>query len=203
MTLLSGCDVSHWQGRIDWRQVKDSGVAFVFQKSTEGASYVDPTADPNRLGCEAVGLPIGFYHFFRPKIDAVQQAEHFCKVARGGQLPPVLDLEAPGFLAEISDKVALWVQTVERELDQTPMIYTTASWWRRWTIEDKTRRIVSQCPVWVAHYGVPAPMIPRGWQTWAFWQYSQSGRVPGIAGNVDLDLYQGDTLPTGAIQNPD
>ena len=201
--MLKGIDVSHWQGRIDWQQVKDSGIAFVFQKATEGVGYFDLTVDFNRLGCEAVGLPVGMYHFFRPKIDPVQQAEHFCKVARGGQLPPVLDLEAPGFLAEISDKVVLWVQTVERELDQTPMIYTTASWWRRWTSPDKVRRIVEQCPLWIAHYDVAAPTIARGWSGYTFWQYSQSGRVPGIAGNVDLDWFRGDVLPTGTIPNPD
>ena len=49
----------------------------------------------------------------------------------------------------------------------------------------------STYPLWIAEYGVDQPKMPEGWTQWHFWQYSDSGQVNGVAGNVDLDVFNG------------
>jgi GH25 family lysozyme M1 (1,4-beta-N-acetylmuramidase) len=78
--MLTGIDVSHWQGYINWSQVRGAGVKFAFAKATEGTKLVDARYLGNRDRAEAAGVRIGAYHFARPDRstnDAVREANWF------------------------------------------------------------------------------------------------------------------------------
>ena len=73
------------------------------------------------------------------------------------------------------------------------MIYTSPAYWRanfndtRWFADNGYRML------WVAHWGVSSPSVPAsnwGGYSWTFWQYSATGSVPGISGNVDLNKFR-------------
>ena len=118
--FISGIDVSHWQGNINWTQVKNSGIEFAFTKATEGVNFVDSKYHANVAGANAAGVLVGMYHFARPDsyngnpfspysggpflpgsdhyLDVVSEANDFIDAISpyyntGTYLPPVLDLE--------------------------------------------------------------------------------------------------------------
>lgn len=187
--LLPGIDVSHWQGAIDWPRVADDGVAFAFIKATEGGDYVDPAFAANWAGAAQAGVMRGAYHFYRPQTDAAAQAEHFLRTVqlRAGDLPPVLDVEVTDgrSASAIAAGVRTWLETVERATGRRPIVYTRAGFW------NQVGGGFGAYPLWVAHYGVASPAIPADWARWTFWQHSDTGRVAGIGGDVDLDWFTG------------
>ena len=60
--IYQGIDVSSWQGNIDFSAVKNSGIEFVYIKSSEGTRYIDPYFEQNYQNAKANGLKVGFYH---------------------------------------------------------------------------------------------------------------------------------------------
>ena len=160
-------------------------MRFAFIKATEGLDDVDPRFAQNWQGSRAAGLLRGAYHFLHPNLDARQQAAHFLSVVTldDDALPPALDVEvtngvAPATLAAC---IETWLGTVEAALGCKPVVYTDPSFWR-----DNVGADLGGYPLWLACYA-PQPEVPASWQSWTFWQHSQSGTVNGIAGPVDLD----------------
>ena len=183
---LSGIDVSKWQGNVNWQAVKQSGVAFAFARATYGSSEVDSHFDANWQGMKTAGLARGAYHFFVTADDATQQANLFLRTVaslEAGDLPPVLDVEAQsGTGGNLVSGVRTWLDLVAQKLGRQPIIYTGPSFWN----EHLTSGFGSY-PLWVAEYGVSSPKPVNGWDGWTFWQYSQSGAVAGVSGDVDVD----------------
>jgi lysozyme len=188
-TRVSGIDVSHYQQVVDWAKVKAAGIAFAFAKATDGLNS-DPTFARNWAGIGNAGLLRGAYHFFRPLKDAAAQAKHFMDVVSlaVGDLPPVLDVETADGASNdaMQSGVKTWLDTVAAQTGVTPMIYAAPGFWNQ-HLNDQ----FGSHPLWIAEYGVPSPKLPHGWTNWNFWQYSQSGQVDGVSGNVDLDYFQG------------
>jgi lysozyme len=185
---LAGIDVSHFQGEVDWNAVAAAGVRFAFIKATEGLDDVDPCFAQNWQRSRAAGLLRGAYHFLHPNLDARQQAAHFLAVVTldDDALPPALDVEvtdgvAPATLAAC---IETWLGAVEAALGCKPVVYTDPSFWRV-----NVGANLASYPLWLACYA-PEPDVPASWQGWTFWQHSESGRVDGIAGPVDLDSCQ-------------
>ncbi|MBP0725784.1 InlB B-repeat-containing protein [Bacillus sp. RG28] len=196
---LKGIDVSKWQGTIDWKQVKNSGIAFVYAKASQGTTYTDPMFSTNVQGARAAGLPIGAYHYASPSApyspdDAKAEAQYFVNVMTNGgmgdfgDIMPVLDLEQPATTGTLtSDEIASWARvftdTVKSLTNRRVMVYTGA--WFVQQYNDFGGKL-SDLPVWIARYGITQPPAVGGWTQWTAWQYDQ-GTVPGISGNVDLD----------------
>jgi lysozyme len=189
-TRIQGIDVSHFQGTVNWQEVKQAGMKFAIAKATEGQNTVDSQFKTNWQNIKAAGLLRGAYHFFDAGIDGTSQANHFLQTAQveAGDLPPVIDVEAAANAsnATILQEVQNWLDTVEQALNRLPMIYTTASFWN-----SHLNHTFGKYPLWVAEYGVSVPKIPAGWSNWQFWQYSQSGSVEGVTGSVDMDYFNG------------
>ena len=187
---LTGIDVSHYQGHVDWSAVRAAGCAFAFAKATEGAGVTDPFFAANWQGMKAAGLARGAYHFYRPEQDAAQQAAHFLSVVQlqPGDLPPVLDIETNDGVSgsALVGGVQTWLDAVEPAAGVTPIIYTDASFW-----DAHFNDQFGQYPLWVAHYGPSPSPLPRGWSEWTFWQYSQSLHIGGVAGAADHDYFNG------------
>ena len=198
--MVSGIDVSYYQGTIDWQSVKDAGTAFAFARATYGTTKVDPKFAENWQVMRNAGVVRGAYHFFVAAEDALEQANFFVNTVgslSGGDLPPVLDVEAgSGTSASLVNDVQTWLSAVEQKLGLTPMIYTAPSYWNEYMTAD-----FGKYPLWVAEYGVTAPKSVKGWGDWTFWQHSQSGTIAGIEGTVDLDYFNGSLSQLLAFAN--
>lgn len=205
---VPGIDVSKYQHKIDWRRVTTTNVRFAILRASMGNSYVDPRYRRNVAGATRHGLVVGAYHYAKPsrgRIDARMEANHFLRVARNapGDVIPVLDLEDSGGLrrSQLRSWAYRWLRQVERELGVRPMIYSGNFFWTHFmgNTSSFARRGYRH---WVAHWYVRHPDVPgRRWggRGWTFWQFSASGRVPGIRGPVDLDWFDGSDLALGTI----
>jgi lysozyme len=182
---LPGIDVSHYQGDLDWPAVAASGIRFAFVKATDGVDDIDPHFARNWAGAKDAGIVRGAYHFFRPALDAGQQAAHFLRVAAMDDmaLPPALDVEVSDGLDRPAREAGIrtWLEQVRTAAGCTPILYTDPSFWREHVDAD-----FSDYPLWLACYG-PKAEIPAGWPAWTFWQHTETGNVSSIPGNVDLD----------------
>jgi len=183
-----GIDVSHWQGEIDWAQVKKAGIEFAFIKATEGSGYIDPKWKENADGAKAAGLQIGFYHFarFTSGKEAEAEGRHFIKTTASQQsdLPHVLDLEVTGGMdrAPLSQAAKIFLDNVAQETGREVMLYTNTNIARHHLTD-----ALKEYPLWIAHYGVDRPGDNGIWDKWRVFQYSNKGEIPGIKGYVDLD----------------
>jgi hypothetical protein len=155
---------------------------------------MDATFDANWRGAQAVGLFRGSYQFFRPLEDGTQQADVLLAKIGGAlaprDLPPTLDVEVTdgASSAEIAAGIAAWTQRIRAALGREPMIYCSPGFWNGNGLPSEN----GLDDLWVAHWFVNAPQIPSGWTSWTFWQYADNGSVPGIAGRVDRDRFDGD-----------
>ncbi len=213
-TYVRGIDVSRYQPKVDWAKVKAAGIALAVPKASQ-SNWADPMFASHWAGAKSAGLLRGAYHFFVPDMDPLKQAAAYLKALGSdpGDLPPVLDVEAkttnPAQLAKDAEK---WLAEVEKQLGKRAVIYTAAWYWNStMLIGGKYPAWASERPLWVAAYpvkdGTPTleqlaqgkykPLLPKGWDKCAFWQYSERGRVDGVANtdgkpaNVDLNVFEG------------
>jgi len=214
MSFVRGIDVSRWQPTVDWAKVKGAGIAFVVAKASQ-ASFADPLFPKHWAGAKAAGLLRGAYHFFIPDVDARKQVDIYLKTLGNdvGDLPPVLDLEAKTTNpAKYAEGGLVWLTEVEKKLGRKPIIYTAAWYWNPTMFigGKKYPEWAANYPLWVAAYpvatGAPSlddvakgkfkPSMPKSWTAWTFWQYSEKGRVDGVAtdgrpANTDLNIFGG------------
>jgi lysozyme len=206
---LEGVDVSHNNGRVNWTRVRRAGISFAYIKATEGVNFSDPACARNLAGCRAAGVAPGLYHFYHHDADAQQQAAHFLKAVgtpQPGDLPPALDVEAPGdgsgtityAVSEVVRRLDQFVQAVERAIGRGPAIYTYPSAWKDITADSSV--FATRCSLWIASYG-SAPAIVGGWTQYTFWQYSDHGAVEGIPTDVDRDRFGGGAPELDALRN--
>jgi lysozyme len=198
---VRGIDVSHYQGAVDWQQVKAAGNQFAFAKATEGITLLDSEFATNWPGMKAAGLLRGAYHFFEPADDAGQQATFFLSTVQfeSGDLPPVLDVEtAAATPSALWQGVQTWLDQVAAATGMTPILYLDSSF----ANENDAPSSLAAYPLWLAQYEVDLPTVPTGWTTWLLWQYSQSGTVNGVSGSVDLDQLNGPLSGLSALAKP-
>jgi GH25 family lysozyme M1 (1,4-beta-N-acetylmuramidase) len=185
--LWEGIDVSRWQGTVDWQKVAEAGVTFAAIRATVGDYYTDPEFSKNVAAAQANGIYVTAYHVVRPSIDPAKQIGHFLEVVAPFRLDlrPVLDVELTDNLDRlaISKNVAECANAIKMAFGLPPVIYTGAWFWN----PNVAPGTCADSPLWIAHYTTAAqPLLPTGtWSDWTIWQYTSSGRVPGVTGNVD------------------
>jgi lysozyme len=184
---VPGIDVSEWQGSIDWGAVAGSGLTFAISRINDGTHH-DPYWDANWAGMKAAGLIRGAYQFYEPNDDPAWQAN----VAVGavgqlgpGDLPVMLDVEWTSGTPTV-DQLSTWLQIVEAGTGKKPMIYTALGYWNQYFNGE-----FGDYTLVVANYQVTCPNLPDSWGNWTFWQWG-GDTVPGIGGNVDHDVFNGD-----------
>jgi lysozyme len=186
-----GHDVASYQKAVDWDRAKGRGSRFVYVKATESTDYKNPYFDQQYNGARARGILHGAYHFALPDQAAgAEQARHF--VANGGDwqpdgwtLPPAVDLEYNPYGADcyglskagMRSWIAAFSGEVNRLTGRHPVIYTTTHWWKKCT--GNTADFAGTNPLWLARYHSSPGTLPAGWATWTFWQYDNSGALPG------------------------
>jgi len=194
-TSLSGIDVSKFQGAIDWQSVKSSGITFAFARALEGETVHDSEFAANWHGMHEAGLIRGAYDFYVVEDSPESQAKIFSDLVslKPGDLVPMVDIEQGSITskngsvpANMVSNLHQYLTLLEAHFGIKPIIYTNARFWNTY-MDDS----FSDYPLWLAEYGVKAPALPNGWNSWKFWQYSDSGDVPGINGAVDLDTFNG------------
>ncbi len=191
---IHGIDISHHQGEIDWDRlrlamVQRCPIRFVFIKSTEGSNHLDENFYDNFYQARETGLIRGAYHFWSNKTPARQQAYYFLSKVHleEGDLPPVLDVEKkPDDMSveEFQNEILTWLTIVEQHYHVKPIIYTYYNF-KEQNLSDSR---FEGYPYWLAHYYVDK-MDYKG--PWKFWQHTDAGKLPGIRGYVDLDVYNG------------
>ncbi len=191
---VRGIDISHYQERIDWSrvrnaQIKGQPLRFVIIKATEGISIIDENFIDNFYQARQNDLIRGAYHFFTPDEDPVRQARFFIKQVKleTGDLPPVLDVEKAGNLStkQLRKAVHTWLDVIEKHYGIKPIIYTGYSFKLKY-LNDGT---FDAYPYWIAHYYVEQLQY-KG--QWSFWQYTDMGRIDGINGSVDCNIFNGE-----------
>jgi lysozyme len=190
--FLEGIDVSIWQANIDWSTVKASGLTFSIARACYG-TITDSQFQQNWHNMELCGIIRGAYHYFRVFEDPIAQADKFLHTAtaRARDLPPVLDIETAfnegASQAQWINGIQMWLDQVSTVTGRKPIIYTSKGSWAATANSNQ----FGAYPLWVAHWNVNRPVLPLGWDTWHLWQYSDHGNVSGIAGNVDLNRFNG------------
>jgi lysozyme len=184
---VEGIDVSHYQNKIDWKQVATC-KAFAFIKATEGTTVEDKQFASNWSAARDAGLLRDAYHFLHPSVDSMKQAEFFLSKVATCELPPVLDVEATDNVpsAKLVQCVKTWVEHVAARL-RRPLIYASPSFWQKLPASD----IEQEADLWIAEWECQHPCKMGAWPGWSFWQYTSRGAVPGIAGSVDLNRFNG------------
>jgi len=187
---LPGIDVSSYQGTVDWRRVKAAGVVFAFARVSDGLEVLDQRFAENFAAMKRAGVRRGAYQFFRASADPRAQADLMLATVRPlglPDLPLVADVEtADGMPPEVlRERLSSWLERIERRTRRRPLVYTSPS------MGELLDGQLGDYPLWVAHYGVECPTLPDGWSRWTFWQHSSDGRVAGVNGPVDLDLFAG------------
>ena len=195
-----GIDVSHYQGTINWTQVKSlASKNFAFVKATEGMTVNDDYFTTNMINGKNAGIIMGAYHLARPDNNAaIDEANHFVDIASSyignNYLPPALDLE-PLYVeslgkVSLSTWVQAWINQVKSRTLINPVIYTT-----HYDAANLLNSSLNSSSLWIANYETNPISVPTNlgiWSSWAFNQYSEQGVVSGISGSVDLDIFNGD-----------
>lgn len=191
---IHGIDISHHQGTIDWAKLRNAMIArnpvkFVIVKATEGADFIDEKFEDNFFQALDHGFIRGAYHFWSNSSTAREQAYFFLNHVRleNGDLPPVLDVETkPDQMSEeeFQQEILAWLHIVEDKYHTKPIIYTNYKFKESYLSDAR----FDDYPYWIAHYYVNEVKYQGKWK---FWQHTDVGRLPGIKGLVDLDIYNG------------
>lgn len=192
---IHGIDISHYQGKINWDRLRSNALIdgcplrFIIVKATEGATRVDPNFEDNFYQIREYGFIRGAYHFWSTKSSARAQAYFFLSKVhlQEGDLPPVLDIEHKPQNQSTQDfqtDVLTWLHIVEDKYHVKPIIYTYHNFKESYL----SAPVFDDYPYWIAHYYVDKVEYKGKWK---FWQHTDTGVLPGIKGNVDLNIYNG------------
>ncbi len=186
---VHGIDVSHHQGPINWKMVKqmkdkDVSLDFAFIKATEGITHKDSRFRYNWSQSKKYKLIRGAYHYFKPHQKGEEQANHFIrnvKLAKG-DFPPVIDVEEKGNISSkrLMKGILKCAQKLEKHYGVKPIIYTYNDFYK--LNFDTTFK---DYPLWIAHYYVQKSNNTQ----WNFWQHNDRGRVSGINHPVDFNVF--------------
>lgn len=184
-----GIDISRWQGAINFRMVKESGIEFAIIKAggSDDGYYTDRNFEKNYANAKAAGLLVGAYYIvgsgFKTAADGKADAERFRKIIHGKQfeMPIVIDLE----LTSPDTKTGTTAAVIEfcRYLEGLGYYVTIYSSDISGFKDRLDNAKLTAFDHWVARYGA----APKYVSDYGMWQYSSTGKVAGITGNVDLD----------------
>ena len=190
---LHGIDVSHYQGRIDWRAVaKSKEVGYVYIKATESNYMVDDTYEYNLAEARRNGIKAGSYHFFRPGVSAAGQFAIFKRIIdkRKQDLLPLIDVEVTGgvSMSTFHSRLQEFLKLVTEEYGRRPVIYTGRNFYNKYFADyDFYKPYLFM----IAMYNTDEqPELING-EDYVIWQYSSKGRINGIRGDVDQSRFVG------------
>jgi lysozyme len=194
---IKGIDVAKYQGSVDWASVRDAGASFAYVKATEGGDRIDDRFAENWAGAKAAGLPRGAYHFYYFCRTGAEQAAWFIQnVPVDPQaLPMVLDMEwnhlSPSCKRrpprdEVLREMSTFLRMVEKHYGKRPAIYTSVDFHRD--------NLVGAFPTyhfWLRSVAGHPSLRYDPSRTYSFWQHTGTGRIDGVTGDVDRNVFVG------------
>ena len=184
--LLKGIDVSYAQGVIDWEKVKASGlVDFAILRAGYGkeTSQIDDQFSRNYTACKQLGIPVGVYWYsYATTVDEAEQEAKVClQTIQGKQFeyPVAFDIEEARCLQQ-ADALSTTFCTALENAGYYTAIYTFKS-----ALESNfSAAVKNRYDIFLSHTGVQQTDYAG---SYGLWQYSWTGCIPGISGDVDLD----------------
>ena len=206
-----GIDVSDWQGYINYNQVKNDGIDIVYIKASQGQKIKDPYFELNYENAKANNLKVGFYHFLTATNieEAEKEAIFFSSVISGKKVDCKLALDYEQFndinIEKINQIALAFMKKVE-ELTKKQVIIYSDLYNSRNTFNSE---VANNSELWLAYYGDYRNLENEetSWQYFIGTQYTDAGRVAGINGNVDRDIFSeniflSDTTEIPNTENP-
>lgn len=195
--MLEGIDVSRWQGTVIWKDVADSGKKFAVARSSIGQQTKDEEWVRNYQRMVANGIVPGAYHLVSGDSSGASQAANWKdSLDQAGFDKGLLVLDVEGWSGTLNGLEAGTLRATEYLCDwirntynRQPIIYTGVYW--RENLKQHPDNFGSR--LWLSYYGTNDPQnyVPKAWVTWKIWQYTSTGSVPGIEGNVDINKFKG------------
>ncbi len=185
-----GIDISEFQGEIDFEEVRRSGIEAVYIRVGAG-EYTDEYFAENYERAKAAGLKIGFYHYVtaRSVDEGRRQARFFASLAAGREpdMRLAMDFEYFGSLSvsQINAISEAYLDELTALTRREVVIYSDLSNARKIF----SRALAEKYPLWAAQYGADEPSANGKWREWVGFQYTDEGRVGGIYGNVDRNIF--------------
>ena len=190
MAILKGIDVSKYQGTIDWDKVKADGVQFAILRAGYGMyeNQIDPTFERNYSECKRVGIPVGAYWYsYATNINEAKEEAKVCLYTCKGktfEYPIFFDEEYESDIKALSRQLRTDIcKTFMEKINNAGYktgLYCSYDWIKNWLYEKQ----LASYDKWIAQY---SNKCSYSGSDLAIWQYSSSGRIDGISGNVDLD----------------
>lgn len=188
---IQGIDVSNHQKEIDWTKLDKQCVKFAFIKATEGGDFKDKSFERNWKNAREQGVVVGAYHFFTFCRSGEEQARNFIESVPKDEtmLPPAIDLEYGGNCKltkskeELLADIRIFMQIVEEHYSRRMIIYVLDDFYQDFLIGEFPDNYY-----WIRDV-YSKPKNNHGYQ-WSFWQHSNRGRLDGIEGFVDLNVYR-------------
>jgi GH25 family lysozyme M1 (1,4-beta-N-acetylmuramidase) len=184
---IKGIDVSKWQGSIRWASVKNSGVQFAMIRASYGSSSVDPMFETNYQQAKSNGIALGAYHYsYATTVEKAEtEVNFFISMLKGKQFeyPVCIDVEDSSQSKLDKDTLTEIALTYLNELTKAgyyPIIYSNKDWLTEKLDDSKLTDIDHWLAEWSNSYSYEGRL--------GIWQYSSTGSVSGINGNVDLDI---------------
>ena len=183
---MNGIDVSNNNNIRDWNVLKQQGVQTVIQKATQGVDYTDPLFEYRYSHIKQAGLKFGVYHFAGGLHPAEQEAKYFINAIKGKQLDTVCFLDIENYSKKTWQKQEAinfcnaWLNYVKSKGYKVGL-YTGESFYNSFL----RGNISADIPLWIASYGKKPNTYPTD-----SWQYTGNGKLNGIIGNLDLDIFQ-------------
>lgn len=188
--MFKGIDVSKWNGKIDWKKVKESGIDFAMIRTGYGSkspNQIDEKFKYNIEGAKENGIDVGVYHYSyaNSSTNAKEEAEFCLEIIKDYKLeyPVCYDIEDKSIAIynrqTKTDMCISFCDTIEMA-GYYAMVYCNLDWIKNHLFEDK---ILIRYDLWLAQWGAKNPSVACG-----IWQTSETGEVNGINGNVDTDI---------------
>ena len=190
-THIHGIDLSYYQGEVFWEHSRGNAkLADVYHTDTEGGDRLDHMYKRNIELAQNNGVKVGSYHFYRPKTEQKRQLENFKMQCLPGDqdLLPMVDIETTGGLStdEFCDSLMLFIQLVEKEYKQKPLLYTYTNFYNKHLCGK-----IDGYPLMIAQYTDSEPVLADG-RDITMWQYTSKGRIAGVSGYIDKSRFMGE-----------
>ena len=190
---VRGVDVSHHNGNLNWKQLKNEGVTFAYIKSTEGTSHLDTKYIENYERATQADVKVGTYHFYTFGLDGAMQAEHFIRHARVDNLDliPAIDVEhSPSnryskdkdYVAKVIEELQKLEQALFDYYGVHPIIYTNRDCYKHYIKKHFPENLI-----WMSDLH-NEPTIKEN--EWIIWQFSHTGQLNGAVGDIDLNYFR-------------
>lgn len=190
--VVKGIDISHHQPIINWEMVSEQDIYFGYIKATESVDHLDRNYIYNYEQAREAQVKIGSYHFFRFGVSGRDQAQHFIRTAKcqSGDMIPAIDVEHStintysddtSYIAMIKHELMELESALYEHYGVRPLIYTNKDCYKLY-IKDS----FPDNPLWICDlHKEPSDDI-----NWKIWQFSHSGKLPGVNEKIDLNYYR-------------